>query len=162
MVPMPDWLASNRRQVTSTPQPSGVTIPIPVTTTRLIPIEIQPADAARGDVAAPAASSAMRLDKADCVLHRHDLLGGIVRDLAAEFLLESHDEFHGVEAVGSKVIDEARVLGHLGFVDPQVFHDDFLNPIGDIAHNVYLNSWIECVLGSRRLRPYPCEPPRLQ
>jgi len=24
-----------------------------------------------------------------------------------------------------------------------VLHDDFLNPIGDIAHNVYLDSWIE-------------------
>src|SRR5438477_5088003 len=141
MAAMPDWLASKRRQFTSTPQPSGVTIPIPVITTRLIPIETQPADGARR--AAPMASSAMRLDKADRVLHRHDLLRGIIGDLAAELLLECHDEFHGVEAVGAEVIDETRVLGHLGFVDPQVLHHDFFNPIGDIAHNVYLNSCIE-------------------
>src|ERR1700676_594865 len=143
MAPMPDWLASRRRHVTSTPQPSGVTIPIPVMTTRLIPIEIQPADGARDGVAALAASSAMRLDERDRVLDRHDLLRGVVRDLAAKLLLEGHDELDGVEAVGPEVVDEAGVLGHLGFVDPQVLDDDFLNPIGDIAHNVYLDSWIE-------------------
>src|SRR5215470_143525 len=142
MAPMPDWLASKRRHVASTPHPSGVTIPIPVITTRLIPIETQPADGTRG-IPAHAASSAMRLDKVDRVLHRYDLLGGVIRNLAAKFLLESHDELHGVEAVGSEVVDETRILGHLGLVDPQVLHDYFLNPIGDIAHNVYLNSWIE-------------------
>src|SRR5512142_2807441 len=85
----------------------------------------------------------MRLDEANRVLDRHDLFRGIVRDLAAELFLESHDELNGVEAVGSEVVDETGVLGHLGFVDPEVLHDDLLNPIGDIAHNVYLNIWIE-------------------
>src|SRR5689334_3239232 len=85
----------------------------------------------------------MRLDEADRILHGDDLLSGIIGDLTAELLLERHHELHGVEAVGAEVIDETRILGDLGFVDPQVLHDDLLNPIGDIAHNVYLNSWIE-------------------
>src|SRR5215472_2668371 len=98
MPAMPDWPASRRRHVTSTPQPSGVTMPIPVTTTRLIPIGTQPADSARGDRAATAAWSAVRLDEADRVLHRDDLLCGIIGNLAAELFLERHDELDGVEA----------------------------------------------------------------
>src|SRR5512135_2461015 len=104
MARTPDCPSSSLRHVTSTPHPSGVTIPRPVTTTRLMPIEIRAADGG----GAPASPSAMRLDEVDGVLHGYDLLGSVVRDLAAELLLECHHELDSVEAVRPEVVDEAR------------------------------------------------------
>src|SRR5487761_1821039 len=115
---IPDCPSSNRFQTVSVPTPRGVTTPHPVTTTRLI-------DETLGLVL---------LDEAHRVLHRHDLLGRVVGNFAAKFLLERHDELDGVEAVRAQVIDKAGVLGHFGFVDAQMLDDDLLNPVGDIAH----------------------------
>jgi len=39
-----------------------------------------------------------------------------------------------VEAVGTEIVDEARVLGHLGLVDAQMLDHNLLNPIGDVTH----------------------------
>src|SRR5215210_7116809 len=80
------------------------------------------------------ARSAMRLNEADGVLHRHNFLGRVVGDFAAEFFLESHDQLDGVEAVCSQIVDEAGILGHLGFVDAEMLDNNFLNPLGDVAH----------------------------
>src|ERR1700738_1824373 len=81
-----------------------------------------------------AAGSAVRFDEADRILHRHDLLGRIIRDLAPELLLEGHHQLDGVEAVGAQIVDEAGVFGHLRFVDAQMLDDDLLDPISDITH----------------------------
>jgi hypothetical protein len=37
----------------------------------------------------------------DGIADGHDRFGGIVRNFAAEFLLESHHEFDGVETIGA-------------------------------------------------------------
>src|SRR5690242_9371814 len=65
--------------------------------------------------------SALRvlLEKLDGVAHGENRLGGIVRNLAPEFLLEGHHQFDRVEAIGAKVVDEARVLCHLVGLDPE-------------------------------------------
>src|SRR5207237_7824258 len=86
------------------------------------------------------ARSHMRLDEADRVLDGNDLLGGVVRDLAAELLLEGHHQLDGVEAVGPQIVDETGVLGHLGLVDAEMLDDDLLDPIGDIAHSLNSSS----------------------
>src|SRR3954463_10898305 len=80
------------------------------------------------------APSAMCLDEADGVLHRHDLFGRVVGDFAAEFFLKSHDQLDGVEAVRPQIVDEAGIFGHLGFVDAEMLDNDLLNPLGDVAH----------------------------
>src|SRR5215218_7461098 len=80
------------------------------------------------------ARSAMRLDEADGVLHRHDLLGRVVGNFTAEFFLESHDQLDGVEAVRPQIVDEAGIFGHLGFVDAEMLDNDLLDPLGDVAH----------------------------
>src|SRR5262249_55878263 len=92
MAPMPDSPARSFCQTRSTPRPSGVTSPIPVTTTRLMP-------APPGAVAATA-RSAVRLDKAHRILDGNDLLRRVVGYLAPELLLERHDQFDRIEAVG--------------------------------------------------------------
>jgi hypothetical protein len=55
-------------------------------------------------------------------------------NFAAELLLESDHKLNGVEAVGTKIIDEARVLRHLVRVDPETFHDDLLNSFHNVSH----------------------------
>src|SRR4029078_2314926 len=86
-------------------------------------------------------------------------LSGIVRNLAAEFLFEGHDEFDRIQAVGPKIIDEARALGHLLRLHAQVLHDDLLNPLANVTHrsNLMPFGWgsigkaIRAVRGPRRV-----------
>ena len=81
-----------------------------------------------------AALFAMRFDEVDRVLHGHDLLGGVVGDLAAELLLERHHQLDRVQAVGAEIVDEAGRLGDLGLIDAKMLDHNLFNSIGDIAH----------------------------
>src|SRR5271163_1088974 len=78
--------------------------------------------------------SAMLLDERDGVLDGQDLLRRIVGNLAAELFFERHHELDRVEAVRPEIIDEARILGDLGLLDPEMFHHDFLYALGDVTH----------------------------
>src|SRR5258707_528943 len=82
-------------------------------------------------------TSAMRFDEADRILDSHDLFGGVIRDFAAEFLLEGHHQLDSVEAVRTQIVDKAGILGHLGLVDAEMLDDDFLDPLGDVAHSIF-------------------------
>src|ERR1700730_4473324 len=160
-----------RRQLASTPQASGVTMPSPVTTTRLIgssrasrPISYFPDACARqGNVrfsatgsgsAENGGSSALGgfLEELDGVADRQDGLGGIIGNLAAEFLLERHDEFHRVETVGTEIIDETGVLGHLLGFHAQMLDDDLFHPLANVAHRCNLVSFELGSFGRRRPR----------
>src|ERR1700733_5858309 len=100
--PAPDLPARRRAHVSSTPQASGVTRPRPVTTTlRMI------------EALAPLESGLRLVDVLDSVAHGHNGLGGIVGNFNSEFFLEGHDEFDGVEAVGSEIFDEGRAVRDL-------------------------------------------------
>src|SRR5579872_1167022 len=121
----PDSPAIRRFHTVSTPTPSGVTRPRPVTTTRL-----------DDGLAIMEIGSGLLLDEIDGILHRHDLFGGFVRNLATEFLLEGHDQLDRVEAVGAKIVNEAGAVGHLGFIDAKVLHDDFLHSFSNITHDL--------------------------
>src|SRR6185437_3581519 len=83
------------------------------------------------------------LEEFDGVTHGQNRFGGIVRNFAAEFLLERHHEFDGVETIGAKIVDETRLLGHLVGLDAQVLHDDLLYPLANITHrsNLVLVNW---------------------
>src|SRR6516165_1189949 len=121
--PMPDWPLIKRCHTVSAPTPSGVTRPMPVTTTRFMLaccMSLPPAPA--------------RLNEGDHVLHGDDLLGSIIGDFTAELLLEGHDQLDGVETVGSEIINEAGILGDLARVDAKMLHDDLLYSLGNIAH----------------------------
>src|SRR3546814_242567 len=116
----PDLPLMRRSQSVLTPLPIGVTSPSPVTTTRLI---LQAAFVRRGGraaalapdaaAAAIAAGSGVFLNEVDRVLHGHDLLCRVVRNLAAELFLESHQQFHRVQAIRPPIVDEIRGLGNL-------------------------------------------------
>src|SRR5579862_4043326 len=148
---IPDSPASSRRHTVSRPMPSGVTSPMPVTTMRLMSRRSRARRAAARPT--PGSRSAVRLDKADRVLDGHDLLGCVIRDLAAEFFFEGHHQLDRIEAVGPQIVDEAGVFGHLGIVDAEMLDDDLLDPLGDVAHSLY--SSITCclaLLGAVRVR----------
>src|SRR6185312_283609 len=127
MARRPDCPWSSRFQTFSAPIPSGVTSPMPVTTTRFMRCYRMTLVRAR-----PALL--VRLDEADRILDGHDLLGRIVRNLASELLLERHHQLDRVEAVGSEIIDEAGVVRHLGLVDAKMLHHNLFYSLGDIAH----------------------------
>src|SRR5260221_12913789 len=111
----------------SVPTPSGVTRPMPVTTTRFMPI----CRVVRGDRALPlpipsAAASLVPFDEGHGVLHGDDLLGSVGGNLAPELFLKRHHELDGVEAIGPEIVDEACVFGQLARVDAQRLHHDLL------------------------------------
>src|SRR5207244_13262067 len=82
-------------------------------------------------------TSAMCLDEADRVLDGHDLLGRVIGDFAAEFLLEGHHQLDRIEAVCPQIVDKAGILGHLGLVDAEMLDEDLLDPFGDVAHSLF-------------------------
>src|SRR5690349_1599119 len=126
---MPDSALIRRRQTSPTPTPRGVTSPRPVTTTR----RIRCVTTGGGDRSA--SISGILLDEGDRVLHGQDLLGGIVGNLAAEFLLERHDQLDRIEAVRAEIVDEARALGYLRLIDAKMLDDDLLHALGDVTHS---------------------------
>src|SRR5690348_10693082 len=124
---MPDSAASRRRQLVSTPSPNGVTIPMPVTTTRLVMRLPSRRNRRRSGLG-------VAFDEADGVADGLDLLGGVVGNLDAEFLFKRHYQLDGIEAVGAEIVDELGIFLHLGRLDPEMLHDDLLNAVGNIAH----------------------------
>src|SRR5258707_7197721 len=133
---MPDSPAVSRFQMFSVPIPSGVTRPMPVTTTRFMLVAGVLWDRALRLPVPSAAASLVPFDEAHGVLDGDDLLGGVVGNLAPELFLESHHELDGVEAIGPEIVDEAGVFGHLGLVDAKMLHDDLFYSVGDIAHRL--------------------------
>ena len=121
---------------------------MPVTTTRLMlkpsAWRKRPGIGQPGIRAAHADVQLVLLDEVDGVLDGQDLLGRVVRDLAAEFLLERHHQLDRVEAVGAQVVDKAGVLGHLRLVDAEMLDDDLLDPLSDVAHSLGLSRYQRC------------------
>src|SRR5208282_6395863 len=147
--PIPLSPASSRCHVCSTPHASGVTMPRPVTTTRLIIGapgrrfgRCRLGNARRCGVRPPVMAyehhawercatgqrqvSAFRVlfEELDGVAHGENGFGGVVGNLATKFLLEGHDELDRVEAVGAEIIDETGVFGYLVGLDAEMLHDD--------------------------------------
>src|SRR5581483_8739805 len=140
--------ARRRFQVGSMPQPSGETMPRPVTTTRLIE-SLQPARRdSRQQIEGPcgprsfnlpqrrAGASALRVlfQKFGRIPDRQNRLGGIVGNLTAEFFFKSHYKLDGIETVGAEVINEARIIDHFFGLNTKVFDHDLLNPLANLTH----------------------------
>src|ERR1700710_604115 len=115
-----------RFQVGSTPQPSGETMPRPVTTTRLISSTPalyihRPQQEAGGpqkrsvrlrrDYARPSAFRVL-LEEFCGVAYGQDRFGGIVRNFTTEFFFKCHHEFDRIQTVGAEIINEACVVDH--------------------------------------------------
>src|SRR5438874_8923207 len=137
-----------RAHVVSTPQPSGVTMPSPVTTTRLMsktPARNQrPKTRNRGTVRQrpvrlclyPPGTSAFRvlLEKLRGVADSQNRLCGVVGNLAAELFFKCHHKLDGVETVGAEVVDETCVVDNLIGFNTEVFDHNLLNPLANLTH----------------------------
>src|SRR6478735_8059180 len=184
--PMPERPLTIPSQVLARSLPSGETMPIPVTTTRLMPCSRSLCSRAalwsacsstthsirnaqgreRGPVSVtPRLESRLDvgLDVIDGLLHRGDLLGLFVRDFALELFFEGHHQFDGVERVGAQVVDERSAVGHFVFLDAELFDDDLLDAFFDAAHgscssreSVQAGSVVEA--GRRRVGAWPGKP----
>jgi hypothetical protein len=73
-------------------------------------------------------------EKLDRVTYGQNGLGGVVRDLAAEFFLKCHHELDSVETVSTKIIYETGILGHLVRLNPEMLDHNFLHPLANVAH----------------------------
>ena len=84
-------------------------------------------------------SSAVLLDVSHHVADGLQFLRFLVRDFDGEFLLKRHDQFHSIQGVGTKVLDEFGIqhdlLGiHAELVDDDIF--DFLFD-GFFGHKIF-------------------------
>src|SRR5258708_28499847 len=131
MARMPDSAAISLLQLVSTPSPNGVTMPMPVTTTRLIVRFVSRRNWRRSGLG-------VALDEADRVADSLDLLRSVVGNLDAELLFERHHQLHRVEAVGAEIVDELGIFLDLGRFDPEMLDDDLLHALGNIAHFLVL------------------------
>src|SRR5580704_2871888 len=137
-----------RFQVGSTPQPSGDTMPRPVTTLRLI--SSTPAPDSRPTTrsrwtARPrpvrlrqyrARASAFRVlfEKFCGVAHGQDGFRGVVGNFATELFFKRHHQLDRIEAVGAEVVNEARVVDHFFGFNTKVFDHDLLNSLANLTH----------------------------
>ena len=74
----------------------------------------------------PTGSALLAGDVGDDVTDGLELFGFFVGHFDVEFLFEGHDEFDGVERVGTEVFDEFGFRGHLIGVDAKLVDDDVL------------------------------------
>src|SRR5262245_65148760 len=122
---MPDLPLRMLSQARATVDPTGETMPRPVTTTRrrfmrCLRWWAQPATGRTGAWRPRLRGlAAVRLDVVEDVLEGHDLLGFLVRDVDLELFFERHHQFDGVQRVGAKVFDERGLRRDLVFADAQ-------------------------------------------
>jgi len=74
-------------------------------------------------------------DVFDSVLYGADLFGLVIGDSDAEFFLEFHDEFYGVEAVCAKIFSEFSGFGYFVFVNTELINDDSFNSRCNFRHS---------------------------
>ena len=75
------------------------------------------------------AGSTVVFDVANDVAYGLKFFGFFIGDFDAEFFFECHDEFDGVEGVGTKVFNEFGICGDLIGVDAELLNDDIFNSI---------------------------------
>src|SRR5260370_19008565 len=109
--------------------PGGLTIPRPVTTTRLMMGTEVSWRTAR--VKAPRSGAAMLLQIVDRILDGQDLFGGVIGDFHREFLLERHHELDGVKTIRAKIINKAGAFRDFGLINAQMLDDHLLNWLSD-------------------------------
>src|SRR6478735_8836868 len=152
---MPERPATIADHASSTPMPTGETMPRPVTTTRrrdmltllnsgtlrLGAVQALGKAPCRDPSGEPPGSPRAKelffqvgADVIDCLLHRRDLFGVVIGNLGFEFLLERHHELDRVERIGSQVVDERRFILDLGLVDTELLRDDFLDALFEVFH----------------------------
>src|ERR1700692_3505503 len=137
-----------RFQVGSTPQPSGETMPRPVTTTRLISSTpahdsrpttrnrwtVRPRPVRLRQHRAGASAFCVLFKKFCGVADSQNRFRGIVGNFATEFFFKRHHELDGIEAVGAEVVNEARVVDHFFGLNTKVFDHDLLNSLANLTH----------------------------
>src|SRR5882762_3230150 len=104
--------ASNAGHTSAVVLPTAQIIPKPVMTTRRAKL---------------LACLRMFADVIDRIRYGANLLGVFVRNLDVERLFERHDQFHGVQRVGSQVVHERSARRNLALVHTQLFHNNLLH-----------------------------------
>src|SRR6185312_1039522 len=144
-----------RCQVISRPQPTGVTRPMPVMTTRRSAIDFS-AELRKPSATASLPKTVRRPSAVEAFfdeLHRIadglDVLGRVVGDLDVEFLFEGHNQFDVIEAVCAQIVDEAGLLGDLLRIRVQMLDHDLAHAFKDVGHTL---SKAPCCLAWRTRR----------
>ena len=72
------------------------------------------------------------------VTHGFHLVGVFIGDVEAELLLESHDQFYGVQRIRPEILDELCFRCELVNTDFQLLGNDFLRSLFVKSHEQYL------------------------
>ena len=84
----------------------------------------------------------MGLDVLYGLLHSGDFFRFFVRDLAFKFLFQRHHQLHRIQRIGTKIIDERRLVLYFSFVNTQLFGNNFLNALLNVFNlNPLLFLW---------------------
>src|SRR5215470_1177584 len=119
--PTPDVPASMAFQFFSTPVPSAVMSPVPVTTTRRFGMGERP-------IPGPWVTLLLvGVDVVDGVTDSLDVLGLLVGDLDLELLLHRHHQLDDVQAVRAEVLDEGGLGLDLVLPHAELVGDDVLD-----------------------------------
>jgi hypothetical protein len=86
------------------------------------------------EVLSAGGGSGSALDELHRIAERLDRLGSVIGNFDSEFFLERHNQFNGIKAVCTKIVDERRILGDLVFFNAQMLDDDLARAIFDVAH----------------------------
>src|SRR5207247_4298285 len=71
---------------------------------------------------------------AQCVTNGAQFLGILIRNVDVELLLELHHELDDVQAVGTEILDEARLVRQLFTLHTELFLDDVFDLVGIVGH----------------------------
>ncbi len=87
------------------------------------------------DKSRPRGLGDLHLDEVDGVTDRHELRRNVVRDIDVEPLLEGHDDFNDVEAVGAEVVDEPGIVRDLRPVGSEVESEDLSDTCSNVCYH---------------------------
>src|SRR5690554_2862073 len=113
-------------QVDSTPQPRGVTSPIPETTTRRNSMASYPCWLLANSLG----------EERYGITEGLNAFSSVVRNLHRELFFKGHHQLDLVERVSTQIVDKAGLFDNLLGIHIKVFHNDLADPISDIAHSL--------------------------
>ena len=78
------------------------------------------------------------VDVIDGLLHRGDLLGFFVRNLAFELFFERHHQFDGIERIRAQIVYERGLVLDVRLVNAELLGDDLLDALFDVLRLMLL------------------------
>src|SRR5262249_26878399 len=145
LLPIPEFPATMLLHMVSNVLPTGVTTPIPVTTTRRFPIFAMVSNrtlsflSSKGRKKEPHNSLRIPvrlflerlflvfLDVTDCILNGLNFFSFFIGNFGAELFFKRHNQFNGIQRISAQILSKVGFWGHFSFIDAQLVDDYFFD-----------------------------------